>query len=98
LQVTYRHGDTELPASRVEASLEHGDRARIRPDQVAKIRRILSGLDAAPAVADVDAPGFRLHRLKGELKDFRAVEVTANWRIIFRFEDGDALDVDLLGY
>jgi proteic killer suppression protein len=77
---------------------EQGDRSRIRPDQAAKVRRILSRLDAASAVADVDAPGFRLHPLKGELKGFFAIEVSANWRIIFRFEDGDALDVDLLDY
>jgi proteic killer suppression protein len=49
-------------------------------------------------VADVDAPGFRLHPLKGELRGFWAVEVSANWRIIFRFDGGDALDVDLLDY
>jgi toxin HigB-1 len=65
---------------------------------VSKIRRILSRLDAAPVVADVDAPGFRLHPLKGELKGFWAVEVSGNWRIIFRFEAGDALDIDLLDY
>ena len=77
---------------------ERGDRSRIRPEHVAKIRRILSRLDVAPTVADVDAPGFRLHPLKGELKSFWAVHVSANWRIIFRFEDGDAFDVDLLDY
>jgi toxin HigB-1 len=36
--------------------------------------------------------------LKGELKGFWAVEVSGNWRIIFRFEAGDVLDVDLLDY
>jgi toxin HigB-1 len=77
---------------------EQGDRSRIRAHQVTKVRRILSRLDAAPSVADVDPPGFRLHPLKGELKGFWAVEVSGNWRIIFRFEAGDALDVDLLDY
>jgi toxin HigB-1 len=77
---------------------ELGDRSRIRADHVSKIRRILSRLDAAPTVADVDAPGFRLHPLKGELKGFCAVEVSGNWRIISRFEAGDALDVDLVDY
>ena len=41
---------------------------------------------------------YRLHPLKGELKSFWAVHVSTNWRIIFRFEDGDAFDVDLLDY
>lgn len=77
---------------------EQGDRSRIRPDQVAKVRRVLARLDAAPSVADVDAPGFRLHPLRGELRGFWAVEVSGNRRIIFRFEEGDALDVDLLDY
>ncbi len=41
---------------------------------------------------------FRLHALKGDLKGFWAVTVRANWRIIFRFENGDASDVELVDY
>ncbi len=41
--------------------------------------------------------GYRLH-MKGELKGFYAVTVQANWRVIFRFADGDAQDVDYLDY
>lgn len=77
---------------------ERGDRSRIRPDQMAKIRRILNRLDAAASIADVDAPGFKLHPLKGELSGFWSVSVSANWRIVFRFETGDAFDVDLADY
>ena len=65
---------------------------------VDKIARILARLSAANVPEDIDAPGFKLHRLKGDLKGFWAVTVRANWRIIFRFEDGDALDVDLVDY
>ena len=43
-------------------------------------------------------PGFQLHPLKGELSSFWSVTVRANWRIIFRFEDGDVTDVDLIDY
>jgi len=39
---------------------------------------------------------WRLHELKGDFRDHWAVAVRANWRIIFRFEDGDAFDVDLV--
>ncbi len=67
-------------------------------DHASKLRNILARLDAARTVADMDLPGFRLHRLKGELKDFHAVIVRANWRVIFRFEDGAATDVDYLDY
>jgi toxin HigB-1 len=35
-------------------------------------------------------PGYRLHPLKGELKGLWSVTVRANWRVIFRFEDGEA--------
>jgi proteic killer suppression protein len=77
---------------------DRGDRGRIQPRDLAKIRRILTRLDAALTVQDVDAPGFRLHPLKGDLKGFWAVEVSGNWRIIFRYRNGDAFDVDLIDY
>ena len=63
-----------------------------------KLRDILARLDAASSAADMDLPGFRLHPLKGELKGFWAVTVRANWRVIFRFADGEALDVDYVDY
>ena len=63
-----------------------------------KLRDVLARLDAAHTIADMDLPGFRLHPLKGELKGFWAVTVRANWRVIFRFEEGDALDVDYIDY
>ena len=46
----------------------------------------------------MDIPGFRLHRLKGDLRGFWAVTVRANWRIIWRFEGTDTVDVDLIDY
>lgn len=63
-----------------------------------KLRDIPARLDAAGTVADMDLPGFRLHRLKGGLKGFWAVSVHANWRAGFRFLDTDALDVDYVDY
>ena len=63
-----------------------------------KLRDILARLDAATAVNDMAVPGFRLHRLKGALEGFWAVTVRANWRVIFRFENGDALDLDYVDY
>ncbi|MBZ5728554.1 MAG: type II toxin-antitoxin system RelE/ParE family toxin [Acidobacteriia bacterium] len=65
---------------------------------VVKLRDILARLDAARTVADMHMPGFRLHPLKGELKGFWAVTVRANWRVIFRFSDPDAFDVDYVDY
>ena len=67
-------------------------------EHVEKLRDILARLDAASNVADMDLPGFRLHPLKGELKGFWAVTVRANWRVIFRIVERDALDVDYVDY
>ena len=72
-------------------------RGVIREHRV-KLRDILARLDAAATAADMDVPGFGLHPLKGALKGFWAVTVRANWRVIFRFAEGDALDVDYVDY
>ncbi len=77
---------------------EDNDPRGVMTEHVSKLRDILARLDAAGAVADMDLPGFRLHALRGALKDFWAVTVRANWRVIFRFYDGDALDVDYVDY
>jgi toxin HigB-1 len=67
-------------------------------EHVVKLRDILARLDAASAAADMGLPGFQLHPLKGEFKGFWAVTVRANWRVIFRFAEGDVLDVDYVDY
>ena len=63
-----------------------------------KILRILARLDQASEPDHMDLPGFRLHPLKGERAGFWSVTVQSNWRIVFRFEDGDVTDVDFLDY
>jgi proteic killer suppression protein len=74
------------------------DRSRLSSDMVERIRILLTAIDNAAAVDELNLPSFRLHPLKGRLKGFWAVTVRANWRIIFRFEDGAATDVDLIDY
>jgi len=83
---------------RLKRLYETGDRSRIAPEHVEKVENILAALEAAGAVEDMNLPGFRLHPLKGDLKGFWSVTVRANWRIIFRFEDGTAFDVELTDY
>ena len=63
-----------------------------------KIRRQLDYLNAASAIQDMDLPGYALHELKGERKGTWAIKVTGNWRITFRFEPGEAYDVDFEDY
>jgi len=77
---------------------EDDDARGIDPEHVRKLRNILSRLDAACVISDVDLPGFRLHRLNGDLKGYWAVTVRANWRVIFRLGDSDASDVDYIDY
>jgi proteic killer suppression protein len=77
---------------------EKGERRSLRADQIEKIENILAVLNRARKPSDMDLPGFALHPLKGNLKDFWSVTVRANWRIIFRFDAGEARDVDLIDY
>lgn len=63
-----------------------------------KLRRILSMLARASEPRELDNPGWRLHSLKGGLAGCWSVRVTGNWRLVFRFEDGEAVDVDLIDY
>jgi len=77
---------------------EDGERKGIRPEFLDKVENILFVLNRATTPDDMDLPGFRLHPLKGDLRGFWAVTVRANWRIVFRFEDGAAADVDLVDY
>ena len=77
---------------------EKGDRSGIRADQVETVDRILTLLDAASTPQALDLPRYHLHPLKGDMKGYWAVTVRANWRIIFKFEDGNAVDVALIDY
>ena len=77
---------------------EQDDTSGVNPEHVEKLRDILVTLHAAPTVAHMDLPGFRLHALKGQMKGLWAVTVRANWRVTFRFAEGHAEDVDYVDY
>ncbi len=77
---------------------EDDDRRGIAGEHVQRLRDIFARLDASTTIADMDLPGFRLHPLKDEFKGYWAVTVRANWRVIFRFAEGEALDVDYVDY
>lgn len=78
--------------------IEKNDRSKLNPQHIERIRRILTRLQAAQSAEDMGLPGYGLHPLKGDLRGFWAVEVSGNWRIVFRIEGGDAFDVDLIDY
>ena len=77
---------------------EEGDRRKVLSGHAGKIERILARLDEAALPEQMGLPGFRLHPLKGDLVGFWAVSVSGNWRVIFRFDGTDAVDVDLIDY
>ena len=78
---------------------EKNDPSKLPPEQVEKIRRILSALHTAKTLEPLKMiPGYKLHTLSGDLKGFWAVWITGNYRIYFRFEDGNAFDINYADY
>jgi proteic killer suppression protein len=78
---------------------EKGDARGVPAASADKLRDMLLAVHTAGTVTDVDViPGWKLHPLKGRLAGYRSLAVTGNWRLLFRFENGDAFDLDLLDY
>ena len=61
-----------------------------------KLADILDRLDAAEHIRDMKFPGSDLHQLKGKMKVCWAIRVSGNWRVVIRFEEGNAYDVDYI--
>ncbi len=77
---------------------EKGIVSGIQNEHIGRVRRILALLETSSAVNDMDLPGLKLHELKGNRKRTWAVKVSGNWRITFKFEDGDAHLIDYEDY
>ena len=75
-----------------------GSKSGIQPQHAGKLRLQLTALEHATTPGDMNAPGWKLHRLSGDLAGFFSVSVSGNWRLIFRFEEADAVDVDYVDY
>lgn len=75
-----------------------GSKARIQAKHEKRIHLILAQLNQARNIQDMDIPTLKLHRLKGNRKSTWAVTVQANWRITFRFVDGNAEHVNYEDY
>jgi len=76
----------------------NGDTTRIQSDHIKKLRLLLANLNAATKLENMNLPGLGLHKLQGNMKDFWSIKINGNWRLIFRFSNGDAYDVDYLDY
>lgn len=77
---------------------EKGSKAGIQTQHERRLRLMLSRLDDAKQARDMDAPGWKLHALKAELKGHWAVWVDANTRLCFAFRGADAIHVDYRDY
>lgn len=67
----------------------------IQPQHANRLRLLLAALDTAQSMQDMNVPGFRLHRLKGQRGPIWSVSVNRNWRLTFEFRGGQAY---ALGY
>ena len=77
---------------------EKNDRRKIQAGHADRIRNVLFMLEQMEDMDDLAYPGLRLHPLKGDLAGFWSVAVSANWRVIFRFDGKDVSEVDLTDY
>lgn len=82
----------------IKAFFETGTKAGIQAAHAPRLRLQLAALNRARTPADMSVPNWKLHPLKGNLTGHWAVTVSGNWRITFRFENGDALLVDYQDY
>lgn len=78
---------------------EKNNSSKLPAEQIEKIKRILSVLNTAKTLDLIKAiPGYRLHQLSGDLKGYWAVWVTGNFRIVFRFEEGNVYEINYIDY
>jgi len=77
---------------------ETGSKAGILPEHAARLKKLLFALDAALSPENMNAPGYDLHPLKGNLAGHWAVRVSGNWRLTFTFDHEDAILVDYQDY
>lgn len=61
--------------------------------------RRLNYLNAAISRQDLQVPpSNRLHALKGNLKGYYSISINMQWRIIFKWQDGNAYEVKIVDY
>lgn len=82
----------------IEDLFYDGSKRGVSPKDAPKLIRILERLDSASDIKDMNYPGAGLHKLEPKSKNRWAVSVTGNWRITFRFENGNASEVNYEDY
>ena len=82
----------------LKRAYEQDKYSKVPPDLVKRASNALSDPDSAQSLSDMDLPQYQLHPLKGVREGLWSIRISGNWRMVFRFEDGDAYDVDLVDY
>lgn len=77
---------------------ETGSKAGVQASHVNRLRMLLTALDTAQQIGDMDVPGFRLHVLSGKSKDRWSTSVSGNWRLTIEFREGDVYLLDYEEY
>ena len=86
--------------SGLEKFFASGKKTGIDPQMAKKLQIILTALSVASHPGEMDLPGLRLHPMKkgSKYEGYWAVEVSGNWRVLFKFEGTDVVDVNLVDY
>lgn len=84
---------------RTQELFSKGRTKKFPPDVAQRAARKLEYVHLAESLDDLRVPpGNRLHALSGDKQGQHAISINAQWRICFRFEDGDAYDVEVCDY
>ncbi len=75
-----------------------GTKSGVQASHINRLRLILGRLHASTSPKDMDLPGLYLHQLKGKNRGRWSVRVSGNWRITFKFDGPDAIDIDYEDY
>jgi proteic killer suppression protein len=82
----------------LERFFSTGTTRGVNPQHAAKLARLLFALNTAEGPENMNAPGFRVHRLSGDRTGQWSIWVSGNWRLVFEFDGTDAVNVDLVDY
>jgi len=77
---------------------EKGNGSKLPAEYLAKIALVLDALDALASENDIKALGGGIHLLTGNFAGFWSIKISPNYRIIFRYNNGDVFDVDYIDY
>jgi toxin HigB-1 len=89
---------TSFKSKALAELFNNGNARKVQPKHVERLKMILTMLNAAAHAGQMTAPGLRLHPLKGKPKGRYSVWVDENYRVIFRFEAANAVEVDYVDY